>query len=236
MVAKQRKSSIVLKPIQCSKTEGQATSETSTETTGNERAFRKRTYTVSHGRRPSEFELPDVTANQCRGVDEGQRAPVIVSQSLGSARINNTSKPNGNLLPGGRKKEDKEKEVIDSEVNKQERLRSGVQNAPGSHSTEATNTKMATPPCKFTFCGKTLSLDNITNEDSVYAHMEALRMYLETKLGLKLLTDVYRCVTDAALDEQEALQERVVRMLGEQNMSYFPVVLQLVASETLYFR
>lgn len=91
------------------------------------------------------------------------------------------------------------------------------------------------PSCKFTFCGKTLHLDNVSSHDSIYSHLEALRMYLEKELGTRLLTAVYRYVTNVSLDEHDRIKQNVTAMLGEDKMTYFPVLLQLVACEAIYF-
>ena len=91
------------------------------------------------------------------------------------------------------------------------------------------------PSSKFTFCGKTLHLDNVSSHDSIYSHLEALRMYLEKELGTRLLTAVYRYVTNVSLDEHDRIKQNVTAMLGEDKMTYFPVLLQLVACEAIYF-
>ena len=95
--------------------------------------------------------------------------------------------------------------------------------------------KVLPPSCKFTFCGKTLHLDNVSSHDSIYSHLEALRMYLEKELGTRLLTAVYRYVTNVSLEEHDRIKQTVTAMLGEDKMTYFPVLLQLVACEAIYF-
>ncbi len=95
--------------------------------------------------------------------------------------------------------------------------------------------KVLPPSCKFTFCGKTLHLDNVSSHDSIYSHMEALRMYLEKELGTRLLTAVYHYVTNVSLEEHERIKRTVTAILGEDKMTYFPVLLQLVACEAIYF-
>ena len=96
--------------------------------------------------------------------------------------------------------------------------------------------KFSMSPCKFTLCGSTLHLDNVSSHDSIYSHMEALRMFLEKELGTRLLTAVYRYVTNASLEEQDRVKKTVTRILGEDKMKYFPVLLQLIACETIHFQ
>ena len=96
--------------------------------------------------------------------------------------------------------------------------------------------KFSMSPCKFTLCGSTLHLDNVSSRDSIYSHMEALRMYLEKELGTRLLTAVYRYVTNVSLEEQDRVKKTVTGMLGEDKMKYFPVLLQLIACETIHFQ
>ena len=60
-------------------------------------------------------------------------------------------------------------------------------------------------------------------------------MYLEKELGTSLLTAVYRYVTNVSLDEHDRIKQNVTAMLGEDKMTYFPVLLQLVACEAIYF-
>ena len=60
-------------------------------------------------------------------------------------------------------------------------------------------------------------------------------MYLEKELGTRLLTAVYRYVTNVSLEEHDRVKQTVTAMLGEDKMTYFPVLLQLVACEAIYF-
>lgn len=102
--------------------------------------------------------------------------------------------------------------------------------------TEATCQKRLYTPSKFTFCGKTLHLEDVSSNDSVFSHIEALRMHLERKLGTRLLAAVYRYVTNSSLEKDDERVRRTVEcILGEQNMVYFPVLLQLVACDAMYF-
>lgn len=170
--------------------------------------YRKRTYTISHDRRPSELEIPEVVGKEHTRSDKKE------SEICKDAN-----------LSVGQSTKGRECEIISQVKLKNKTL--GAANQSSTHG--------QTPSCKFMFCGKTLHLDNVTDHDSVYSQMEALRMHLEEKLGTRLLTAVYRYVTNASLEEHERVKQTVLCMLGEEYMKYFPVLLQLVACEALYF-
>ena len=250
MTARRRFSSGALKQIQASNVEKQQTVKPDRGVTDYECENTKRTYTVSHERKSSAFEIPEVDGEKhcndesrswkgrnesCSGENgtceeaigsaksTRERNSVLVSQCrlAGKTVENETSLnlQNGKLT---NLSEQKPEDILHSN-----KKTTDLEAANESH-TQA-------PPCKFTFCEKTLHLDNVSSHDSVYSHMEALRMHLEKKLGTKLLTAVYRYVTNVPSEEHERVKQIVMCMLGEQNMTYFPVLLQLVACEAIYF-
>ena len=208
----------------------------------------KRTYTISHERKSSAFEIPEVDGekhcndesrswkdrNETRSGEDGtckeaigrERKTVRVSQKEKCTLAGETVEDETSLnLQNGKLanlSEEKPGDILHS-------------NKKTTDLEAANESNVQTPPCKFTFCEKTLYLDNVSSHDSVYSHMEALRMHLEKKLGTRLLTAVYRYVTNVPSEEHERVKQTVMCMLGEQNMTYFPVLLQLVACEAIYF-
>lgn len=224
VTTKRRVSSGELKQIQASNAENPSTVKTDSGGTGKGGEIRKRTYTVSKERRTSVFEIPDVDAKKkCNDGNEsckdanGSEIRSVLQRDRSSLFIDSESAKYGNQ-PGGKQ--------IDSSERECETM---VQITP------KTSTTALAPSCKFTFCGKTLHLDSVSSRDSIYSRMEALRMYLEKELGTRLLTAVYRYVTNVSLEEHERIKRTVTAMLGEDNMTYFPVLLQLVACESIYF-
>lgn len=237
--AKRRVSSGALKQIQSSSTENQTTAKTGSGATGTEGEIRKRTYTVSQERRPSVFEIPDVDEQKkcndrngsskdgkgsCKDANRSETVSVLTTDKPSLYSVSESSKPGKHLnLPGGKQVESSDRKCktmvhVTAETTALENKR-----------------KVLPPSCKFTFCGKTLHLDNVSSHDSIYSHMEALRMYLEKELGTRLLTAVYHYVTNVPLEEHERIRQTVTAILGEDKMTYFPVLLQLVACETIYF-
>ena len=208
----------------------------------------KGTYTVSHERKSSAFEIPEVDGEKhCNAesrswkgrnetcIRENRTCEEAIGRERKTVRVLQKEKCR---LAG---------ETVEDETSlnlQSEKLTNLSQQKPGDilHSNKKTTDLEAanesntqTPPCKFTFCEKTLHLDDVSSHDSVCTHMEALRMHLEKKLGTKLLTAVYRYVTNAPPEEHERVKQTVMCMRGEQNMTYFPVLLQLVACEAIYF-
>lgn len=239
-----------MKQVQTSNTENQPTIKTSSEATGNEFEIRKRTYTVSQERRLSAFEIPDVDGQKKYNDGNGSCKGGKGSYTNGSGSGKGSCKDeNGNehfrFLRSEKSSlySDSENEKYKNRFNPPEgrHVDSIEQNCETMvHVTAETTAlenkgKVLPPSCKFTFCGKTLHLDNVSSHDSIYSHLEALRMYLEKELGTRLLTAVYRYVTNVSLEEHERIKQTVSAMLGEDKMTYFPVLLQLVASEAIYF-
>ena len=248
MTAKRRVCSQALRQIQASIVEKQQTVGTFSGPTGDECEKRKRTYTISNEWRLSEFEIPEVDGRKhCIGGDGNCIDPSV----SGSCKEEIVSCKDTNGRESGNVSQN-EKSGLASESSKNEhyfnpqngkRVNSSEQKCenipqfnPKDTASETVITASALKPCcKFTFCGKTLHLDNVNSHDSVYAHMEALRMHLEKKLGTRLLTAVYRYVTNVSLEEHERIKQTVMYMLGEDNMTYFPVLRQLIACEAVYF-
>ena len=215
-----------MKQIQTTNTENQPTVKADSEATGNKREIRKRTYTVSQERRPSAFEIPDV---------DGQKKHNDGNESYkggkGCSKDGNGSR-NARVLQNEKFSlcRDSESKNCENDFNPETVVHVTAE------TTGLENKRKALPPfCKFTFCGKTLHLDNVSSHDSIYSHLEALRMYLEKELGTRLLTAVYRYVTNVSLEEHDRIKQTVTAMLGEDKMMYFPVLLQLVACEAIYF-
>ena len=239
VISKRRVSLGALKQIQTSSTENQPTVKTGSGATGNEGEIRKETYTVSQERKPSVFEIPDVDGQQKCNDGNGsckdrkgshkdgngsETVNVLQRDKLGLYSDSERSKSEKHFNPPDGKQ-------IDSSLQKYDNMVPVTAEPTALES----NRKVLPPSCKFTLCGKTLHLDNISSHDSIYSHMEVLRMYLEKELGTRLLTAVYRYVTNVSLEEHERIKQTVTAMLGEDKMTYFPVLLQLVACEAIYF-
>lgn len=207
-----------MQQIQTTNTENQPTVKTNWETTGKEREIRKRTYTVSQERRPSAFEIPDA---------DGQKKH---NDGNGSCKGGKGSSKDGN---GSGNVRDLRNEKLSLCRDNESKI---FENHFPSEITGPENKRRVLPPsCKFTFCGNTLHLDNVSSQDSIYSQLEALRMYLEKELGTRLLTAVYRYITNVSLEEHDRIKQTVTAMLGEDKMKYFPVLRQLVACEAIYF-
>ena len=70
-------------------------------------------------------------------------------------------------------------------------------------------------------------LPGIGGKDSIYARIEALRMYLEQKLGVTEFREAYNCMMDADDVDSEVLQ----RILGHKKMKYVSVIAQMIVCE-----
>ena len=245
MTTKRRVSSGALKQIQVSNLEKQQTVKPGSRASGNKGEIRKRTYTVSHERRMSEFEIPEVDGrehdnNKSGSLENGDR---ICKSVNGGKAIRVSERENNSLAnestndkkPFVKESRDQQQTSSKSAANQQKCENIVQLNSKIRDSERASSAHAQTPNCKFTLYGNTLQLDNVCAHDSVFSHMEALRMHLEKKLGTRLLTAVYRYVTNASLDEPERVKKTVFCMLGEDNMTYFPVLLQLLACEEVYF-
>ncbi|KAL9958791.1 hypothetical protein ACROYT_G035852 [Oculina patagonica] len=238
VTAKRHVSSGALKQIQTSSTENQPTAKTGTAGTGNEGEIRKRTYTVSQERRPSVFEIPEVDGQ--KKCNNGNGSGKDGSESYKDGKVGRGSYNGANESETlSVLQRDKHSFYSDSKSLRPEKHF----NPPDGEHLDLGEQKCAlenkrnvlAPSCKFTFCGKTLHLDHVASHDSIYSHMEALRMYLEKELGTRLLTAVYHYVTNVSLEEHERINRTVTAILGEDKMTYFPVLLQLVACEAIYF-
>ena len=253
MTARRRVSSGALKQIQDSNVEKQQTVKPGREGTGYECENRKRTYTVSHEWKSSAFEIPEVDVEKyCNGESRNWKGRNescsgengTCKEDIGSSK---STKGRKSVCALQNEKSRLAGESVSDEISvnlQSEKLTNSSEVKPGNiinlnkKTTDldvANESSTHTPPCKFMFCERTLHLDNVSSHDSVYTHMEALRMHLEKKLGTKLLTAVYRYVTNVPLEEHERVKQTVTCMLGDHNMTYFPVLLQLVACEAIYF-
>jgi serine/threonine protein kinase len=70
-------------------------------------------------------------------------------------------------------------------------------------------------------------LPGIGGKDSIYARIEALRMYLEQQLGVEEFREAYNCMMDSDDVNTEALQ----RILGAKKMKYVSVIAQMIVCE-----
>ncbi|XP_001641201.2 STE20-like serine/threonine-protein kinase isoform X2 [Nematostella vectensis] len=89
---------------------------------------------------------------------------------------------------------------------------------------------------KFKFCGETLHLD-ATDAGSAFAHMEALRVFLEERLGTKRFVEAYQYLIDnsSACDVRARTRSGAKSVLGEAYVDYLPVLDQLIACEVNHF-
>lgn len=232
--AKRRASYSALKQIQSSTLEKQKARKTESHEDG------KGTYTVLRGRKFSEYQIPEVEPkSHC---DEKSHA------SEDKVREDNIGRGEFETVHESTRLSGRDGVRLAS-VNKEDCKNCTLESAIQSHSNEfaSRNFKISKhreseATCqkghssKFTFCGKTLHLENVSSNDSVFSLIEALRMQLERKLGTRLLAAVYRYITNSSIEKDDERVRRTVEcILGEQNMVYFPVLLQLVACDAVYF-
>ena len=88
---------------------------------------------------------------------------------------------------------------------------------------------------KFSIGGQTLNLPNVSNEDSLYYRIEALRVYLEKELTADVFLQAYRLLKE--LEEQDDEDEQVTNQLnkilaGKEN--YLSLLNQLLFCEDQY--
>ena len=102
--------------------------------------------------------------------------------------------------------------------------------------THEKHSQLAHPDIKFVFCGQTLDLDNVSIADSAFTRMESIRVFLESHLGYELFVKAYECVKRVSAWEKEmAVFRLVTEILGGHNIKYFPVLIQLVTFESIYY-
>ena len=70
-------------------------------------------------------------------------------------------------------------------------------------------------------------LPGIGGRDSIYARIEALRMYLEQQLGIEEFREAYTCMMDSDDVDSEVLQ----RILGPKKLKYVSVIAQMIVCE-----
>ena len=208
----------------------------------------KGTYTVSNGRKLSEHQIPEVDGKnrynyENRRCEYGMKNCDMLKQDCKTTNekataISGTEHCKLASVSEGCKHRSLRNEK-QSHSNEHFRGNNPHLNLKNREPEAKTQRSPHTPSCKFTLCGKTLRLDNVSSDDSVYSHTEALRLHLEEKLGTRLLTAVYRYVTNVSGEKDQRDDERVKRtvecILGEHNMVYFPVLLQLVACDARYY-
>lgn len=222
----------MLKQIQTSALEKQKAKNTEIHEDG------KGTYTVLRGCKFSKYQIPEVELKSYNKESHGSEDKI----REGNMKRGEFETVNESTKLSGRDG------VRIASVNKEDCKNCRLESAIQSHSSEfvskiskhreseATCQRSLYTPSKFTFCGQTLHLENVSSNDSVFSHIEALRMHLERKLGTRLLAAVYRYVTNSSLEKDDERVRRTVEcILGEQNMVYFPVLLQLVACDAVYF-
>jgi hypothetical protein len=93
-----------------------------------------------------------------------------------------------------------------------------------------------TKKIKFKFRGRTLHL-NTSDAKSAFAHMEALRVFLEENLGTKRFIEAYQYLNDSVFlsDKEKKLDRNIQHIIGTKNIEYLPLLYQLIASETNHF-
>eukprot|EP00899_Mesostigma_viride_P027352 jgi/Mesvir1/7801/Mv11743-RA.1 len=85
---------------------------------------------------------------------------------------------------------------------------------------------------KFLLDGSTLKLPNVTQSDSLGSRIEALRVFLEEKLGLDLFLEVYNRLEGVQEDdEDEDVAADLVAQLGPTKVGYLSLVHQLIICE-----
>ena len=220
--ANRRASSGALRQIQCGNIEDQPATK---GIFGPKDEQRKSTYTVCKKRKPSVFEIPDIDERLPR--DNTNRNDKDLTDVEKGKNHSKTSK-------SGRRLSSATKEQTDANDRNFETVDHVMPKAVTSKTESDVSFSMSR--WKFKHGGETLHLDSVSSSDSIYCRMEALRAYLENELGTNLLTAVYYYVISVSLEKNEVVKERVKAMLGEDKMTYYPVLLQLIACEAIYFR
>lgn len=176
--------------------------------------IRKRTYTISSSRREGQFgEVPDTNNDKicgtCRSKSESGAAGLKIPPSTHKCFI----KPSAVQATKTAKKVK-------------------VSNLSSSTNQQKTNK----PSVKFIFCGQTLDLDNVNSTDSEFTRMEAMRVFLETHLGYEVFSNAYQCIKGVSrMDEEKVVCKAVIRILGHENLKYFPLLIQLVSCESIHY-
>lgn len=110
--------------------------------------------------------------------------------------------------------------------------------AKTSNESKENSQESADSKLKFKFRGKTLHL-NATDAKSTFAHIEALRVFLEENLGTERFIEAYQYLNGSSLfttkkdtNKDDAGLESI---LGRYNIDYLPLLTQLIASEANHF-
>lgn len=111
-----------------------------------------------------------------------------------------------------------------------------AENTPQTKENEAPVRDNDITKMKFKFRGQTLHL-NATDAKSAFAHMEALRVFLEENLGTRRFIDAYQYLNDSVFlsEKEKKLDCNIQHIMGKENLEYLPLLHQLIASETNHF-
>ena len=79
-----------------------------------------------------------------------------------------------------------------------------------------------------------LPLPGIFPEDSAFAKIEGLRLYLEGELGTDTIVNAYSYLCDPPEGEDDNEQLKII--LGVENVKFIPLIYQLIVYEDNYFQ
>ncbi|EPY16534.1 protein kinase [Strigomonas culicis] len=88
-------------------------------------------------------------------------------------------------------------------------------------------------PTQFVLDGKTLELPNMSASHPLTTRIEALRMFLEEKLGDDTFIHCYKVMNDVSADNDQAL-ERLTQALSEEQRRFIPLIAQLLVCEDAF--
>eukprot|EP00798_Chlamydomonas_sp_ICE-L_P001773 gene1773-33191_t len=89
---------------------------------------------------------------------------------------------------------------------------------------------------KFTLNGETIDLP-VQESDSLALKVEALRMFLEEKLGTHPFLKVYRRLESLTMEDDESeVSKEFLAVLGQDKLPYLQLVHQLIITEERMFR
>ena len=81
------------------------------------------------------------------------------------------------------------------------------------------------------------NLGSISPADSMKSYMDAIKSYLEKKLGAELLVAVYKYLAADVkidLDEDIDITVKLFEAMGQENVVYVPLILQLIRCENSF--
>ena len=76
-------------------------------------------------------------------------------------------------------------------------------------------------------------LPGVSEIDSAFGRIEALRCYLELQITLERFVEAYAYLTDPPEDDEE--NEQLHNILGERNIKFIPLIYQLIVCEDSYY-